>query len=900
MLTFFCKLPMSLIISQSTPVCDGVVGCLSINIDNIAYTLIAKPFLLEFYNLNASGDELKAVQKFETNYKVLTLAKIRPCGQNTDWVLLINEVDQLIVMCPRESRNHVLELTVIENFPIIDHLRIQAAIDDDRRRINVGMIKPRIEVDPRQRFIAIHITKGFIVILTLNPQKSRIFHMSSNVIIPAQVKRNRNASELEAFKIFETPYTLPTGSGEILNIKFVHSCALGREETWLAVIQLDTDLHHVISWFNIELDDHILARLNCKSFTLNDACYLIQAVANGLLVITPSALNFYPIPTVHLGCNLTDVVVRGGIASKCWLMGDTVMLGKVTELYSNTILFCSQKGFCFMINIETCSFYENNTTILSSDITSGLNYVANIKINDWTVKFLGCIHMALDFLSRNGDLIFGISKYKGGILFDPYNIKHNNHMIYQSDTFPISFLSFHHRKRISIIKGNYISSKLCYKGHLLEIKDKVIKDIVFIDNTNLGLIFVILVESYTAGKSMEMNQIHNQLLVYDSDLHFLSSHDFDESCNCSNVLSLDQFKYTGKRNSDATDNSIDDSLLTVCNFMDTIGSEKSEIALFKILEDGKLEQQTSLFVNREINSALILNNQKCILLGPNSVSWLSISSCNEGDTYEHQTPRINLRSEMCRFPCSYITHLERLSPEGKEILAADSFGGLYYIQLEDTENTIKRIVHLISHLMITDFTKVGVDGLAVCDVFGNLYLLQISNTRKLFLIKRFNLVPGAIGVVDSELKDSDQTLKAILNNKTKLTLCTVGTIDGSVINVFCCSGDNQLINHLGQIQTDLTKKYKSTLDNENESFLSTEDYNQKVPKSEDSLCDMNLARSKYIRLPYGVEQPHIIRPFQTTTKFLDIIDTRYIKRKLELYCSKEKHCFYKLLYNLGV
>ncbi|KAF6006234.1 hypothetical protein HII13_005357 [Brettanomyces bruxellensis] len=721
---------MPLIVSQKTNGSKGTVGCLNISVAGVNFILIAEPFLLKFYSIDASNNEFKVVRCFEASYRILTLEKIKPYVQDCDWILLINEVDQLITICPRLSESHLLELVVIENFSIIDHLRVRKPIDDEDATVNFEMVKPLIEVDKQQRFIGLHICKGFVIILTLNPIKKHIFEMSSHTIIPAQVKRNHSVSTLEAFRIFETPFVLPIGSAQVRYIKFIHSNLPEKDRTLLAVIQLDTNLHYIISWFCVEMDALLFAQRIGKNYTLKDYPYCIQPVTDGLL------------------------------------------------------------------------------------------------------------------------------------------------------------------KSIIIAKGDCTFSELRYEGRTLELENKTIKDVALIDSTTLGLLFVILTESYITGEVTSTNKtnIHDQLLICDSNLQQLSSYDFDESSNCCSILSLDKFCYTVERNFETIhdsciklDRQMNSSFLTICNVIDEIGLKKSEITIFTILENGGLKRQTSSWVNRDINSSLILNNQKCILLGPETILWLVISPCRNSNNHSDYTLKIRLRNgDVHNFPCSYITHLEKLSADGKEIFVADSFDGLYYLQFEASRDAVKRIINLVPHIMITDFTKIGIDSIAVCDVFGNFYLFQFEDGPRLSLIFQFNLVTCAIGVIDSKLKNSGETLESMLKNGTRLPLCTVGAIDGTVIEIFCCSEDSLIIRGILQIQTDLNKKYYFTLD--------TRDNHLGTAES----LDAKFARSRYIRLPYNIDQPHTDNSLQSTIEPINVIDARYIKKKIQLYNPEEKFQFYKL------
>ena len=883
---------MSLIISQKTNGSNGTVGCLNISVAGVNFILIAEPFLLKFYSIDAFNNEFKVVRCFEASYRILTLEKIKPYAQDCDWILLINEVDQLITICPRLSESHLLELVVIENFSIIDHLRVRKPIDDEDATVNFEMVKPLIEVDKQQRFIGLHICRGFVIILTFNPRKKHIFEMSSRTIIPAQVKRNHSVSTLEAFKIFETPFILPIGSAQVRYIKFIHSSLPEKDRTLLAVIQLDTNLHHIISWFCVEMDAPLFAQRIGKNYSLKDYPYFIQPVTDGLLVFSFHALSFFPSPKVSLRCKLKDVVISQNVASKIWLTKNSCLSGRAIEICSNTFLFCLQNGHCLLINLSITPLYYGQSRNTCSYSAAEYGHDDIIRINDWNIESLGRIPTAINFLSKSGDLILGISRSEDCFMFDPYDIIHSYRPVYQNKSYPIIFISFQNEKSIIIAKGDCTFSELRYEGRTLELENKTIKDVALIDSTTLGLLFVILTESYIAGEVTSTNEtnIHDQLLICDSNLQQLSSYDFDESSNCCSILSLDKFCYTVDRNFETIhdsciklDRQMNSSFLTICNVIDELGLKKSEITIFTILENGGLKRQTSSWVNRDINSSLILNNQKCILLGPETILWLVISPCRNSNNHSDYTLKIKLRNgDVHNFPCSYITHLEKLSADGKEIFVADSFDGLYYLQFEATRDAVKRIIHLVPHIMITDFTKIGIDSIAVCDVFGNFYLFQFENGPRLSMIFQFNLVTCAIGVIDSKLKNSGETLESMLKNGTRLQLCTVGAIDGTVIEIFCCFEDSQIISGILQIQTDLNKKYYSTLD--------TRDNHLGTAKS----LDAKFARSRYIRLPYNIDQPHIDNSVQSTIGPINVIDARYIKKKIQLYNPEEKFKFCKL------
>ncbi|VEU21067.1 DEKNAAC101945 [Brettanomyces naardenensis] len=880
--------------------------------------LVVRPFLIEIFKFRSGTAEPLLVAHFDSKLRIVAANHVLASGQKSEWIILLNEANYLSVLAPSLDINGP-SLVVIQTFQVHDHLNSgKGNVDTVSESITVLSVAPIIEVDSQQRFIILYSCRCFLMVFELRPSKSKIFNQAALNETPRQVLKNKEAALLRAYKVFEDPLIVTIGSSPVEFIKFLpHTSDIDNvETTWFGMVVRDESLRYSLSWYKIT-KVKLLGVESVKRMTPLDSkpTLICPLPDNALLIVCSSTQYCYPAPDLRMQCDLEGVKIFRSYASKQFVgldVGNPSFTISSCRVDKDCLLICSQKGDYHLISMETQMQGEEKPNTMVSERLRGENHFAlpdgrknRFELKKWAMSKCGRSELTADYLILTGlkRLVLGIASTASSGIFDWKDPKDTLQVIDNAELLPITFLSFHNAKRIMYAKGTYEGAKLYYGDRALSVTGATIKKVSIVDSPILGLLFVILTESYAADDPNDPDSINVQdrILIYDSNFSKLSSYEFDSGCSCFDLLPLEglqcyfseEVEVTEQVSSGLRDKMLD-SFLAVSSFVDEMNIVKSDVLLFTVDENGKLELTTTATINRELNYLLKLNERKCILLGRHSMFWISISAYMKASSL---SLKFILASRCLGLPCAYITQAEKITPDGKELMVADSFDGLYFVKLHDSEDKVVKVERLLSQINISTFKMIGKDGLVVCDTIGNLCLFQFNQNKCLSMVSEMNLNAGSIGVISTTLTGSDVSLQDVLDNMgIKRPICTVGTNEGRIVEI-CGAGMSPRLNAVINYQNLLGSMYSNTMDDEQrrESMEippldegSKLDLKALTKNSPDGwLSNGSFLQQKYIRILPGSGPMRVHHSFADSLPEIPIVDCHYIRSKVGLYRVEE-------------
>lgn len=875
---------MTLVIDDFQPV-KGQGECIvSLFSLNKKYICFIKPYLIEIFV--PLQRKLSRVLKFETNSEILAASHILPPGCDNEWILLINESQKFITLCPQFDSDTPI-VTVIDDISLRDNITSNTS-----EFAVIPELIPLIEVSPSQRFIAIHITKCFVLIFELRPSKSQLFRKASINIKPKQIQKNEQVSSLRAYKVYEDPYVVTIGPMPILFMKLLHTSENleGVEITWMAVVVRDMNLRYILKWYMITKVGDLKVDFFKNMSPMDVKPHLmVQIYDNMVAVLCDNREYLYPEPDFRLTSEMEgkesikwyrnyasmDLSLKEGFSPSCFL-----------TLNKKEILICATNGSIYMLNVKEKKTMKTPTdtnistrlkhTLSSPGSFANFHKIGNLSIREWNTRLVGHRKVGFDFLTKlDEEYVLG-STYSSIIgIFKPTNLTGSFKLLSWDKLLPVTFLSLHNRERIMYAKGNFFGSEMSYEDRKLEIPGAIIKMVKLLDTTDLGLLFIVLTESYeNSDDDIGQTQIQDRILIYDSNFVKLSSYHFKQSSSCFDILPLEGFACTLSKDIESSANLISNlkdqmsnSFLTVYNYTDDSNVEKTELLLFHINDGGELKLTTLATVNREANFLLRLNERKCALFGPHCLFWIGIVAYNDPIGI-----KLTLSGKSLGLPCTYITDAFNLDENGKEIFVADAFDGLYYVKLLDSEDGIDSVVHLLSGIQITCIDRIGTDGLVVGDFLGNIRLFAINKQRKLSCLCEFNLHSGSIGCITTI---QARSILEALSSQICYPLFIVGTNQGCLIKVYGVGTGDACLAAL---------KYEVFLGNHNCTTLDRGKQSSITTKIDDSYrnCTSLLSRIQPRILP-GSGRMRVHHTFDSANSQEMILDLRYVKAKCKMY-----------------
>ncbi|QPG73163.1 hypothetical protein FOA43_000469 [Brettanomyces nanus] len=886
------------------------------------HVFMIRPFLVELHRLNLKKQTTSVISKFETKYRIVAANHILSDGQKGEWLLLLNELNQLMVVSPTLIDSNQLKLTVIQTFHIHDYLNRQNnVVDVDKGILTVPSSTPSLEVDPQQRFIIVHSCRCFLLVFELRPSKLDLAERASKNRPPKQVEKNSKAALLNAFKVFEDPYVVTVGSDPIISIRFLSgpSEVDNVNNFWFGMITRDISLRYSLEWYRIYKLRRLSVKKVKKMTPLDSKPTLVYSLSgcNALLIVCGLIQYCYPAPNCEMHCQLDDVKTVGSYAKKRFVTveaSSVAVFVSACNISTTRLLLCSQKGGYYILEVkEKTEKSRTNNSSISERLDPDKMILPSEKnecfdLEKWEVCKCGEEGLRCDYLIGTSakDSFFGVSAL-GSFGFSKISSPSQSlKTVTTYQCLPVIFLSSHNSQRMMYAKGNYQGTYLNYGEETLNIPDAAVRKVILMDSTLFGLLFVVLTESHIADDTNDPDSmnIQDRITIYDSNFKKISCYEFDPGRNCVDLLSLEGFKCHLDENDESLtglDNQMSNSFLAVSTFLDDTNVEKSEILFFIIEDDSAdmLRLSTMAILNKELNQILKLNENKCLLLGPHSMFWITITASQKEESICY---KIVLASKCLGLPCGYITQVAKLDSDGKELLVADSIEGLYYVKFHDSADKITKVTRILSGVNITTFAMICRDGIAVCDLLGNFYLLLIDDKKQLSIVTQLNLMAGAIGAIDSTLTMRDVRLKDLFSNESaKSSICTVGTNEGAVIGIYGV-GRNHNINTLTNYQSYLGVHYSNLIDtdpNKNEDNEKKKWKTMELPSSTKE-AKMNLEvhtqmtldswyqnesfiEQKFLRLLPGYNFLRIHNAFENTLPEISIVDIRYIKLKTILY-----------------
>lgn len=771
-----------------------------------------------------TNPKLERIASFHTSNKILACNTIKPAGLETHWLLILTEVNEFFVLALKYIDESALDLIIIKTYKLTNHLmRKKKEIDYENNFKIVNSQKCFIKTDETGRFILIHCSKGFVIVLELRPSKHELFYLASINRPPKEIKRNPNLVNINEFKIFEKPNCYPLETDMVIDMEITNNGL----DWWVAVFERSNNLSYSIGYYKMVVREELEYYQSFPS--LKDNPNMIIPMNKFFILIYDSyhTICYYPDFGVDFKLN-EDLVTNGTIEynfydryAKQNLNIDNGMnkfFVNYTFIDDKNILLTTSTSEYYKIELEYEYIPHNRSRKrLRNYILPGNEIIENnLTFTRWEIKKLSnsnglqpdqvfSVPLTNQFLSVNKHSEIAIFTFFFEKYTEPYFLSKSklNLPITDLQVDKTYKLGYNDTPKVTYTSGDLQNTYLKTPKFNLKLNNETMKCFVQFEE-----FIVVLNESIAFDISTTSSQeIFERIDVYNNNGDCVAAYDFEKNIKVIKISPLsfpspyptseDADKFY-KENISEIENNIKLSFLVLTSSdneedyndeNDFVDRKRTEIMLFTIDEKSEeLKLETISILNAKIDSVEVLNRKKFRLWGFETYFDFGLSLFQSKDkTAQLKFIKLNEGSQIIQ-SVSIIKHLE-----WKLNLLVDPYFGLY-ISKYDYDYKLLQTEKFFSCSMITAVDIFSRDFVIVGDILGNIFLLNIvysdADVPTCEVLASFNTTYGSIGAISCYKSENYDPVE----HNSLIAVCTIGTALGAIITLYISNSlENKIV-----------------------------------------------------------------------------------------------------------
>ncbi|KAH3676805.1 hypothetical protein OGATHE_001295 [Ogataea polymorpha] len=682
---------------------DGaIVECLVVDFYQNDTLVVAHPYSIELLD-----HSYKQLDVLELQDRIMAMNHIRPPGLQHDWLLVLTQNNQLVVIAWNDG------------FILLQEFHIESVA-------NTIEVHPFIRVDDLGRYILIYSNEGYMAVLELHPSKTELFRLALQNEPPSQVKKRPDAAKLQVNRIFEKPQVLYIGHGVVHSAVFLKTRLLtaDKEGTVFAIVVRNANLKYSVNYYGIGQEISLIKRLP----QMNSVPSLAIPLSLGaLLVICEDMHYLFPAPAVRSISSSVATTTRQYATKELFSGAD----GKMAKLLSwcfdgRYYWFSSEQGDIYQMEIELDSesleAAENNLDLsIAERLRAGNSRPIGLEVNKWNIERKQQVDLLHKMVYR-GNRVIGCNHF--GLLIEVDRNTQLLKQVRQADNLPITAMNGKY-----YAQGTYLSSKVVLDDW--KNLTGLVKEIVETDD-----FVVLVVEEHEVDLEIEEIKRTDRLEVYKAG-EKIGEHWFDAGIVVRKVLPvpdlLCQFEEKSKISND--ERYVLQTKLSKC-FIVLVNDEEDQSGLLLMrFVDDEWKQEGHAVVNKLFDSIIQVEDYSLLLIGPHSLVWTRIYG---GPSFWFQNEECN-----SNIPVLYFSEWKKL--ENGDLVVGDAFSGLYLFKIDRNERKVS-VIQILKNVMVTDFT-VFRQNLVVGDLMGNIFIIGLQGEPK--MVHQSYLGHGAITCVET-------------------------------------------------------------------------------------------------------------------------------------------------------
>lgn len=790
---------------------EVIVECIRNKSDGICLGTLFVPLLdkdiplcCAIYPYSIHIFDLKGAQivHFTTSNKILAFNSISPEGLAIHWILLLTELNELYVLALKYTSSTLIDLLIIKHFKFTDlQLKKNILLDIENQKKIVNFQKCFIKVDESSRFIIIHLNRGFIIQLELQPSKKELFKLASLNKQPKEIKKTNELLKFDKYKVMLDPNSFWISTDIVIDLQIFKSGSVW----WILILSRNIKLEYILKFYLLKKQNSIGFKLFKTITSIKSIPQLIIPLNNFLIHIFSYELIIYGMPNAAL-VNETDNSV---LEDSCLIqkLNFTNGLNKFFQTYSivdqKSILLITSDNEFYKIELEYV--YDSGETLNMGKRTRRMNadeIIPTLTIKQWRIvgiksdvnKILNNHFQIFQF----NDKFYSFNKYSQFFSFELKGDKMiENYIIDSSVNEELPIIDMEIREnQLNFISGDTNHSYFRSSNFELITDLEFYKKHITINN------FTVILTEFKSSTLSDDVETLERIDIYSKSGENISSYDLEENIKVLNMFPLKSFKPYMPDGNDFLISEVhniqsllENSFIVITssnniedygNDDDFIHKRRTEILLFLIDKENQLQLKTISVVNAKIESTNLLDDRTLLFWGPYYCLMLSLELYREvEESNEVQLKFIKLNEK--NFGVSKISVSKRLND--KFWLLVDPFLGLNIIRIDPITRQVFKHRLIFKWNSITSLDVFSEDSIIIGDSLGNVFLININyNNPRLptcEIFTKFNIKYGFICDISCYNKDS------IHGSPNKLKYATIGTSEGFIFTIYIMNSVNK-------------------------------------------------------------------------------------------------------------
>ncbi|KAG7824637.1 hypothetical protein KL909_001859 [Ogataea angusta] len=682
---------------------DGaIVECFVVDYCQANTLVVAHPYRIELLD-----DAYKPLGVLELQDRVMAMNHIRPSGLQYDWLLILTQNNQLLVMAWNDG------FIMLEKFSFES---VTSAIE----------VHPFIQVDDLNRYILVYCNEGYMVVLELHPSKSELFRLALQNQPPSQVKKRPDAAKLQVNRIFEKPQVIYIGHGVVHSAVFLRTRLLAAEKEGavFAIVVRNANLKSSVNYYGIGQEISLIKRLPQMNSTPSLA---IPLPLGALLVICDDMHYIFPAPAVRRISSSVATATRQYATKELFSGVDGRMAKLLSWCFDGRLYWLSsEQGDIYQMEIgldsESLEAAERQLDLsIAERLRTANSRPIELEINKWNIERKQQVDMLHKLVPR-GDCVIACNHF--GLLIELDRNIQLSKQVRQAGNLPVTSM-----KGDYYAHGTYLSSKV----FLDDWKDLtgLVKEI---EKTNE--VVVLVIEEHEVDLEAEEIKRTDRLEVYKAG-EKIGEHWFDAGIIVRKVLPvpdlLCRFEEKSKISND--ERYVLQSKLSEC-FVVLVNDEEDQSGLLLMrFVDDEWKQEGHAVVKKLFDDIIQVEDYSLILIGSQSLVWTSIYG-GPSFWFKNQESDSNI-------PVLYFSGWRKLG--NGDLVVGDAFSGLYLFKVDRNERRVSA-VPVLRNVMVSDFT-IFKQTLVVGDVMGNIFIIGLQSKPEMLF--QAYLGHGAITCVEA-------------------------------------------------------------------------------------------------------------------------------------------------------
>lgn len=776
-------------VSRVTDSCPPI-GWLTLVNENFEQPLVLVFYPLEISIRNSNGVRITT---FHSSNRIAAFAKIKPAGQESDWLLVLTELNDFYILGLRTSiESEFVDVIVIKQFMFTDvMLGNRPKLDLDNERKIVVSQRCFVKVDPSGRFIIIHSTLGFLIVLELKPSKRNLFSSAISNKQDKQTITNKRLLELDRYKVVTDPVVFWIGNEKLVDLQITQHIndSLWFVSTLTQSLQMDYTKR-----------DFLLTKVKklclekSSSQTVDVKPNLVVSNSYFHIYVFNDAHVIYPNPGFEIKCHLSNenaTIIENRIILN---LNPNEGLGEVFQhiilIDDHSYLIFTVDGQFYYLHVDyeiQCPDQEHagvNKRTRRSFEEDRVNMAQEVIIKEWKLRKLNNVDFMFHFhIDKIDNQYTTINKHSRQVTFklDNFDIIDVN-VAESTISLPISSISFD-CDELCYTCGDSGLSLIKSSNHEIMKQNERIKY-----HVTLGEFMITLNEVYQPEHSQRID-------VYSKNKSLLSSYEIERDASVLEIFPFHDIKpYLPGENDflpsevQSVEKLLESSfiVLTSTSNIDEYDTEeeyymrnRTEFLLFTIQSQKHLELKTLSVLKSKIHSItkldersfLCWNAQKCFTMG------LELYR-DPVETSNHlQIKFIKIDEQMMTGDLETISISKRLN--SSFVLLVDPYKGIYVSRINQSNKVSKRPRLMFNWNLISTLDVFSEDTIIVGDILGNVIIFSVDyklgKVPAVQVFSRFNLNSGGIGVI----KCREQKM----TNSETIEFAFVGTSDGAIFQL---------------------------------------------------------------------------------------------------------------------